>query len=42
MTGVDDPYEKPSGAEVELTPEIDVDRAAEMVLKALGERQLGD
>jgi adenylyl-sulfate kinase len=42
MTGVDDPYEKPSGAEVELTPEIDVDSAAEMVLKALGERQLGD
>jgi adenylyl-sulfate kinase len=42
MTGVDDPYEKPRGAEVELTPEIDVDSAAEMVLKALGERQLGD
>jgi adenylyl-sulfate kinase len=38
MTGVDDPYERPRAPEVELTPEIDVDSAAEMVLAALDER----
>ena len=38
MTGVDDPYERPRAPEVELTPELDVDAAAELVLAALGER----
>jgi adenylyl-sulfate kinase len=38
MTGVDDPYEQPKAPEVELTPDIDVDSAAELVLAALGER----
>jgi adenylyl-sulfate kinase len=38
MTGVDDPYERPRAPEVELTPELDVDGAAELVLAALGER----
>jgi adenylyl-sulfate kinase len=38
MTGVDDPYEHPRAPEVELTPEIDVDRAAGIVLAALDER----
>lgn len=38
MTGVDDPYERPRAPEVELTPELDVDAATELVLAALGER----
>ncbi len=38
MTGVDDPYEQPRTPEVELTPELDVDAAAELVLATLGER----
>jgi adenylyl-sulfate kinase len=38
MTGVDDPYERPRAPEVELTPELDVDAAAELVLATLGER----
>ncbi len=38
MTGVDDPYEQPRAPEVELTPELDVDAAAELVLTALDER----
>jgi adenylyl-sulfate kinase len=38
MTGVDDPYERPKAPEVELTPEVDVQAAAELVLAALGER----
>jgi adenylyl-sulfate kinase len=38
MTGVDDPYERPRAPEVELTPELDVDGAAALVLAALGER----
>jgi adenylyl-sulfate kinase len=38
MTGVDDPYERPPAPEVELTPELDVDGAVELVLAALGER----
>lgn len=38
MTGVDDPYEEPRAPEVELTPEMDVDSAAEIVLATLGER----
>jgi adenylyl-sulfate kinase len=38
MTGVDDPYEQPRAPEVELTPDIDVDGAAELVLGALDER----
>lgn len=38
MTGVDDPYERPRTPEVELTPELDVDAAAELVLAVLGER----
>lgn len=39
MTGVDDPYEKPRAPEVELTPELDVDAAAELVLATLGALQ---
>jgi adenylyl-sulfate kinase len=38
MTGVDDPYEHPRAPEVELTPELDVDTAAGLVLATLGER----
>ncbi len=38
MTGVDDPYERPRAPEVELTPELDVNAAAELVLATLGER----
>jgi adenylyl-sulfate kinase len=38
MTGVDDPYERPRAPEVELTPDIAVDAAAELVLAVLGER----
>jgi adenylyl-sulfate kinase len=38
LTGVDAPYEPPRAPEIELTPEIDVQRAAEMVLSALAER----
>lgn len=38
MTGVDDPYERPTAPEVELTPAIDVDGATAMVLAALDER----
>lgn len=38
MTGVDDPYERPRAPEVELTPELDVDAAAELVLATLGGR----
>jgi adenylyl-sulfate kinase len=36
MTGVDDPYERPCAPELELTPELDVDAATELVLAALG------
>ena len=35
MTGVDDPYERPRAPEVELTPELDVDAAAELVVATL-------
>ncbi len=35
MTGVDAPYEPPRAPEVELTPEIDVGTATELVLAAL-------
>jgi adenylyl-sulfate kinase len=35
MTGVDAPYEPPRAPEVELTPELDVQAAAELVLAAL-------
>jgi adenylylsulfate kinase-like enzyme len=43
MTGVDDPYERPRAPEVELTPELDVDGAAELVVARLGAlRQLRD
>jgi adenylylsulfate kinase-like enzyme len=38
MTGVDAPYEPPRAAEIELTPELDVDAAAAAVLAALGVR----
>lgn len=38
LTGVDDPYERPKAPEVELTPELDVDAAASLVLAALDER----
>jgi adenylyl-sulfate kinase len=38
MTGVDDPYERPRSPEVELTPELDVDAATELVLATLGEQ----
>lgn len=38
MTGVDDPYERPRAPEIELTPELDVDAAAELVLATLDER----
>lgn len=38
LTGVDDPYEHPRTPEVELTPELDVDAAAELVLATLSER----
>lgn len=38
MTGVDDPYEHPRAPEVELTPEMDVECAAETVVAALEER----
>ena len=38
MTGVDDPYERPRAPEVELTPELDVEAAADVVLNALRER----
>jgi adenylyl-sulfate kinase len=37
MTGVDDPYERPRAPEVELTPELDVDAATELVLATLDE-----
>jgi adenylylsulfate kinase-like enzyme len=37
MTGVDAPYEPPRAAEIELTPEIDIERATAAVLAALGE-----
>ena len=42
MTGVDDPYESPRAPEVELTPELDVDGAVELVLGALDERLARD
>jgi adenylyl-sulfate kinase len=38
MTGVDAPYEPPRAPEVELTPQIDVLTATEMVLGVLAER----
>jgi adenylyl-sulfate kinase len=38
MTGVDDPYEAPRAAEIELTPEMDVEAATAVVLTALGVR----
>ncbi len=38
MTGVDAPYEPPRAPEVELTPEIDVIAATELVLGALTEQ----
>jgi adenylyl-sulfate kinase len=38
LTGVDDPYERPKAPEVELTPELDVDAAADAVLAVLSER----
>jgi adenylyl-sulfate kinase len=38
MTGVDDPYEAPRAAEIELTPEMDVEAATAVVLNALGVR----
>jgi len=37
MTGVDDPYEAPQAPEVELTPELDVDAATDLVLATLNE-----
>jgi adenylyl-sulfate kinase len=38
LTGVDAPYEPPRAPEIELTPEMDVQAAAEAVLAALDER----
>jgi adenylyl-sulfate kinase len=38
LTGVDAPYEQPTAPEVELTPAMDVQMAADVVLHALGER----
>ena len=38
MTGVDDPYEAPRAAEIELTPEMDVEASTAVVLAALGVR----
>jgi hypothetical protein len=38
LTGVDAPYEPSRAPEVELTPEMDVQMAAEVVLAALGAR----
>jgi adenylyl-sulfate kinase len=37
MTGVDAPYEPPRAAEIELTPEMDIETATAAVLAALGE-----
>jgi adenylyl-sulfate kinase len=37
LTGVDAPYERPRAPEVELTPEMGIEAAAEAVLAALGE-----
>jgi adenylyl-sulfate kinase len=39
LTGVDAPYEPPCSPEIELTPVLDVDTAADAVLSVLGERQ---
>jgi adenylyl-sulfate kinase len=38
MTGVDDPYEAPRAAEIELTPEMDIEASTTVVLAALGVR----
>jgi adenylyl-sulfate kinase len=38
LTGVDAPYERPRAPEIELTPELDVQAAADVVLAALNER----
>jgi adenylylsulfate kinase len=37
MTGVDAPYEPPRAAEIELTPEMDIETATAAVQAALGE-----
>lgn len=39
MTGVDDPYERPRAPEIELTPELDADAAAELVVATLSALQ---
>jgi adenylyl-sulfate kinase len=38
LTGVDAPYERPGEPDVELTPAMDVELAADTVLRVLGER----
>lgn len=37
FTGVDDPYEVPESPELELSPDVDIDRAVVEVLRCLGE-----
>lgn len=37
FTGLDDPYEVPESPELELRPDVDLDRAVEEVLRCLGE-----
>jgi adenylyl-sulfate kinase len=39
FTGIDDPYEPPRSADVELTPELSVTEAVDAVLRALGDRR---
>jgi adenylyl-sulfate kinase len=38
FTGVDDPYEPPAEPELELTPELSLEQAADAVLELLGHR----
>jgi bifunctional enzyme CysN/CysC len=38
FTGVDDPYEPPESPELELSPDVEIDRAVAQVLQCLGER----
>ena len=37
FTGVDDPYEAPEAPELQLSPDVQIDRAVKEVLRCLGE-----
>jgi adenylyl-sulfate kinase len=37
FTGVDDPYEEPDAAELELSPDVELDKAIEQVVRSLDE-----